>query len=537
MIDHRRHPPSTPWPTPPASDATRGTGFARPRLLILTATLLVNSAMAAAAEPTTVEQFNEQQSRWRQLVGTRLTIEGRCPGWSPQRLLMTKCEMVFEFADDLTVPRSKPGNIIVSGRIEEHGARLVFMVDSIRTRPGDEEQLGIDRGRIDVNSPDEWYGLADWARRRAAFYEDEELDAEATELYRQGVQAEYRRTAADDSAGLVALAGKTRRFGLPDRLRMEFLHEAAVRELDAARSGKRPGFATVMTHALDWLPGAGRPLLEYNDDMQAREAAYLKEPHDTYADAEDDQRRILERLLYINAALANISADAQQDGRNGFAIAERIEATVPEREELAEEYRRREIKWRTDNIARATREDMLLLADRLEKRDEPARAFEARRAWLEAQTPRLKRTVSGQLELAKEYLDLLDDERAAVEVYRELYRSPQSRQLAATRLQDLGYTYDGEEWRSDSLPSDESDLATAIRNGSVREGMTQADVRAVLGKPDSTLRFAQRGQVVELWVYPGPGISIHFARHRPEEEQVAIEVFNLPVSTREQLQH
>lgn len=500
---------------------------------------LLGSALpdvASAEDFTSISQFNAQSNNWSRLIGRQLTLEGRCAALSPERLLMTKCTLIFEFADGVIVPRSKPKNVIITGRLEQRGSRIVFVVSRFRSRLGDLEQLGTDRSDINVNQPDEWYGLADRTRLRAAFYEDEELDAQAADLYRQGVQAEYRRLPADESAGLIALAERTGRLGLPDRLRMEFLHEAVSREFETAQSDQSAGFDTAISRALEWLPGARIPLLQFDDETRRQQAAYLEDRCDIYEAAEDDGRPLLERLLYIEAALNKIERDVADDGHNGFEIAERIEESVPELDELPEEYRLREIDWQTENVARTTREEMLVLVDRLEDRDHEARAIDIRRTWLNARSVRLNRAgVSGRLELAEEYLELLGDEKSAVDIYRELYESPEGQTIAANRLQLLGYTFDGEDWRSESLPENDDELSMAIRNGSVRTGMTESDVRAALGRPEVTLRIASRGQVVELWVYPGPGISIHFARRNIEGEQEAIEVFNLPAQTREQI--
>jgi hypothetical protein len=503
---------------------------------LLSSLVAATGRRAAAEDPTSIEDFNAQSKDWSRLKGTRLKLEGRCAGMSNNRLLMTRCDLVFEFGDGVEAPRTRPQNVVITGHLEEHGSRLVFVVTNLRSAPGDMEQLRLRRFDIDVNSPDEWYGLAGWARKRAAFYEDEDLDAQATELNRQGVNAEYRRLPADESTGLVALAEKTGRLGLSGRLRMEYLHEAISREFEVAQSNERPGFDTVMAHALKWLPGARTPLVEYNEAVKQTQAAYLKDRIKTYDAAEDDERPVLERLLYIQAALGKIERDAATDGRNGFEIASRIEASIPELDGFPEEYRQREIQWQTEHVTELTREELLVLVDRLEDRNQEGQGLEVRRRWLEARAERLNQAgVSGRLELAEEYVDLVGDEEAAVDIYRELYHSPEGQKIAASRLQDLGYTFDGQKWRSGPLPEQADDLSMAIRNGSVRAGMTQADVRAVLGRPETTLRFASRGQVVELWVYPGPGVSIHFARHHSDEEPTAIDVFNLPARTREQL--
>lgn len=503
---------------------------------LLASLVATTGGRASAEEPTSIEDFNAQSKDWPRLVGARLKLEGRCALMSGNRLLMTRCDLIFEIGEGADAPRTRPDNAVITGHLEERGSRLKFIVTNVRSAPSDMEQLRLRRFEIDVNNPDAWYELADWARKRAAFYEDEDLDARATELYRRGVDAEHRRLAADDTAGLVALAEKTGRLGLPVRLRMEFLHEAVSRELASSESNGRPGLDTVMAHALKWLPGARTPLVEYSDAVRETQAAYLKDRVETYDAAEDDERPKLERLLYIHAALGRIERDAAKDGRNGFEIARRIEDSIPELKELPEDYRQREVQWQTEHVTELTREELLVLVDRLEKRNQEGQGIDVRRKWLKARAERLNQAgVSGRLELAEEYMNLVGDKDAAVDIYRELYQSPEGQTIAASRLQELGYTFDGKEWRSGPLPDKVDALSMAIRNGSVRAGMTQTDVRAVLGRPETTLRFASRGEVAELWVYPGPGVSIQFARRRSDEEPTAIEVFNLPAHTREQL--
>ena len=75
----------------------------------------------------------------------------------------------------------------------------------------------------------------------------------------------------------------------------------------------------------------------------------------------------------------------------------------------------------------------------------------------QAQEPALREQgASGLLDLAKEYVALLDDADAAATIYMELFQTRTGQQTARAELVKLGYQFDGTKWRK----SDEAALET-----------------------------------------------------------------------------
>ena len=490
--------------------------------------LFAGGLSTAEAEPISVETLLSKRDDWSKYKGTELQIEGRWSILNESRLLLTNCDdLIFLLDDSVNIPTKKSRNVEVTGTFDTRGTKLVFRVTRLRMRLEDLEQVRVWRGEIKLNDAESWYRLADWTSNRAEFYEDDELAAEAIALYRQGVQAEHRRLPANDVDGLYELADRIIELELPVELREEFLHEAVRRELNAARKRKADEYPGVLTHALEHLPGSDRPLTLDEETVRLREA-YQNDPLTVYESAKPPVRRVLNRMLYAEAALESIESGAAEDGRNGFEIAKRIEETIPEFTELAESYRRREIDYQLEQAADLPRAELLTLVTRLEERDQQARAEEVKLRWLNAREETFRdRGLRGLLELAEESIALLGDEDRAADIYREIYRDPAGVELGRERLVQLGYEYIDEEWVKADADNDDP-VADAIRRGIVRRDMTDDQVRAALGgRPESVLRMAARNGITEFWIYPDHGVAIRFARRSVEAARTVVDITDL----------
>ncbi len=505
------------------------------RLGAVAAVLLALAAGASAQGdgPASVKAFVAERAKWQRLQGTTLSVEGRWSIFNDERLLLTKCDLVFVIDDSVRVPASKTKNVEVTGRLETREGMLIFLVTRLKLQPSDLDSVRDRRARLETNSPQEWYALAEWATERGEFYEDEALLREATDLNHTGLIVEYRKVPTSSIEPLFTLAQKALRLGLPRELHDRIVHDALRRELKIARQGKPDMYNVVLTHVLERLPDSDvRVTLDEGTLEQRR--LYGEDPLGVYEQADEDQRRTLHRLFYAEAALEQIEASAAEDGRNGFEIARRIEQTVPEFSSLADEYRAREIDYQIQNVPELTRESLLTLASRLEERDQAARAEEVKRRWLSAMEPKFRgRGINGKFDLAEEYIQLLGDEAAAAEVYREVFEERAGQEVARAKLVELGYRFNGAEWvLADDDPADPT--ADAIRRGIVRRGMTDDQVQAALGgRPTSVIRFASRGQVTELWVYREHGVSIRFHRRAATEPRTAVEICDLSTVPRD----
>jgi hypothetical protein len=499
---------------------------------LLSFTLHALPVLAQDADAISVAEFVRQQPRWQRMQGSTLKIEGRRLALNDQRLMFKNCNLPFVLGEEVRVPTGPNKSVQVTGTLDTRQGKQVFVVSRLKEVPTDAETLADRRGRLTPDDASGWYTLADWAQQRGAFYDDSELLTSATDLRRAGLMIEYRQIALNDIPGLYTLAAKSEKLGLPPELRDQLIHDAVRRELKTVKPGDaRQQLDVVLTHVLNRLPKSGLaiPLIDKKLPPQVTELdqKYQANPLETYEQADQDQRYLLHRLIYAHAQRQRIEMEAADDGSNGFKIAARIEKELPEFIELADEFREREIKHDLERVPQLTRDELLTLATRLEERERGGRASEIKREWLTAQEPKLREVgAGGLLDLAQEHIALLNDTEGAAAIYMELSKDRAGQATASARLVELGYQFDGNEWKksSDGAP-DGTD--GAIRRGIVRKGMSSEQVRAAFGQPPSVVKFAVRGQISERWVYPDHGVAIEFSRRGPEGESTAVQVSEL----------
>lgn len=489
------------------------------------------TAQAQDDDAMSVQEFMTKRERWPILKGATLKVEGRYRGVSDERLSLTNCDMLFEFAEGVKPPPTRGRTVQVSGSIESRQGKLIFLVTKIKALPSDADTLGDRRGRLTQDDAGPWYALAEWATGRGRFYEDENLLSAAVELQRTAIDIEYRQIGITEIEPLYALAQKVQKLGLSPMIRDDLYHDALRRELRDARQREARQRDIALAHILERLPKAGTPSSLDEATFAAEQAAYEQAPLEVYRQADADKRRTLDRIFYASAYLERIELDANPEGRNGYVIAARIEQIVPEYKSLAARYRTKEIDWQLANVPKLSRDELLKLVERLEARAEDgdeARIIEAKTNWLAAEEPKFReRGSSGLLDFAQEQIALLNDPDRAAELYIELFNDPTAQSVARGRLVDLGYQFDGTTWTK-SADGGPEDTAEAIRRGIVRRGMTSEQVRAAFGgKPSSVVKFAVRGQVSELWVYREHRVAIEFSRRGADADLKAVKVSDL----------
>jgi len=517
---------------------TRRRRFAR--AVLWCAAALIGGMLAAApasaqdGDAVSVAEFVRQEARWPRMHGTTLKIEGRRLALNQERLLFKGCDLPFILGEGVRVPNGPNRSVQVTGTLATRQGKQVFVVSRLKEVPTDAETLADRRGRLPADDASKWFDLADWAQQRGTFYDnDSELLTSAIELRRAGIMIEYRQLELNDIPGLYALSAKVEKLGLPPELRDQLIHDAVRRELKSVKPNDARQLDVVLTHVLNRLPRSGIaiPLPDGHDEwpepVVELEKKYLANPLETYELATFDDRSLLHRLIYARAQLQRIEMDAAADGSNGFKVAARIEKELPEFKAQIKAYREKEVDWQLTRVAQLTRDELLTLATRLEERGRESRAEEVKREWLTAQEPKLRETgAGGLLDLAQEHIALLNDTAGAARIYMELSRDRAGQATASARLVELGYQFDGNEWKKSSdVAPDGTD--GAIRRGIVRKGMSSEQVRAAFGPPPSVVKFAVRGQVSELWVYPDHGVAIEFNRRGVEGESTAVQVSEL----------
>jgi len=501
------------------------------RVLGVLCALAVLNPLRAAAETLSVSDLLARQPAWEEMAekGEQVRLEGRVESASGLLIRLRKLPLPLRPANDAFPDLRRGTNRVEAvGRITRRGMDLVFTATELKEVPSDAENYALRESALDAGDPADWYGLADWAAARGGFYDDRFLLDKATEARRKGLALE-RQIATNDAAALAALAAKADGFGLAE-LRQELTHESLRVRWDGLRQDPSSDLAPLLEQAASLLPGAAAPLALWPADLSAR---YAAEPLASYNRADAEERSTLDRLFFAEVQLVAIERLADPEGADGELIAARIASVLPERADLAEAYREREIDYRLQRIEVATRSEALDLAKRLEER---GRADEARRAltaWLAAREAALRKDgPAGLVVVAEDYASVLGDKETAARLLIEAaMENPKSADIR-DRLDRLGYVlYEGE-WitkeEAEKKPVDPIKLA--IREGRVTAGMSPEQVRKALGIPDRVARAAIVSQVHEAWVYGQAGrggLVVHLLRYSARGEARVVGVGGL----------
>lgn len=485
--------------------------------------LLVAMGVVAGATAThaaqSIEDFTKRQSQWKQMVGLKFRLEGRYSLFSSKLLKFQKCDLFFHAVTEFPRLTGRSRTVEVFGTLVENDGRLQFDVEQLRELPSDEQRYRAKLAQFRRPTSEQYLEVGAWAAGRARFYHDDALLEQANSANRQGIQVARSHLLPDDWKGLLALSRKARRLELSSEFWMEYVHQAYRMRWDDVR--KPPANTDRVLDLLDQivrdLPGSTNSIPEPSPNLRER---YASEPFATYHEADVEHRRLLHRFFYSEIALSEIERQVADDFSNGYAIAAQIEARIPECGDLADSYRDRELRYRQSQLSTASRRQALELADQFRRRDQPERARSSLKLWLDSREARLRQEgPSGLIQLADDYIALLDSRAPAVILLKEAYaNSPQvAENPAGERLSQLGYELHAGQWltadEARSIPLDDNERA--IREGRIETGMTGEEVRRALGQPQKIHRMAYYGHVTEVWVYgvsPNPQMAVHFTR-------------------------
>jgi hypothetical protein len=89
---------------------------------------------------------------------------------------------VFRLSDPLPRSSLKSTVLEVTGTLEKENNRFVFRVRTVTSRSSDIDTLRSKRFNIHSDNADDWYRVSEWAKKRGAFYGDEELLKQARDL-------------------------------------------------------------------------------------------------------------------------------------------------------------------------------------------------------------------------------------------------------------------------------------------------------------------------------------------------------------------
>lgn len=493
---------------------------------------MLGNLSEARAEVRSIQEFMVFKDKWDKFVATEYVwqLEGRYSGISDDTLTFMNCPLPFRLSSDLANNRDNSSVVEVTGTIVQEEKGLAFRVKKLEARPRDMDRLKSMRFEIDIQKPENWYRLADWARERGAFYKDKDLAAAAVDLDRLGVLTELRQLKPEDEQGFATLKQKAREKQLDPPLIQQITHdELQARFLNLRKKEfSEPAWKQLEEQIQQELLRTKKPLATFPSELNDK---YLAAPREVYAAANSDERRTLGRLFLIETLLQRLLHQARPDGSNGFEIADQLQALTPERADLQKTYHDLAIAWNLKRIDVATRIQLDGLASRLEKLGRKDLAIAAKQKWLSVRESVFRQDgARGLADLAELWMSLLQDESKATRLMQEAWVENPQYTPATDWLTAHGYQLIEGKWLSEieiaAMPEDPRKVA--IREGRLEVGMTATDVHAAIGTPPTSMtRSVSRRQVTEWWVYKDSGILVQLVKGSRERESHVVSVEKL----------
>lgn len=468
-------------------------------LMTLFVDLAASGIAFAAEEIWSIEQLNAQKEHWADWLDKPLKVEGRVSAVSKRQFRFVRCDLTFHVTEEQSRTVGNVRNVEVSGRMkkDKETGKLIFVADRVKVLPTDAEQFDSREARLKSANAEDWYELASWARTRGTFYGDDELLSRAKRAWLKGIHFERQSLPDGDAEARFDLADKLADSKLEEALRTELVHEGARLKWERAKNDarERTGFS-------EWLaktyPVATRPLDAVPVELQRR---YEAQPLETFRAADDATRDVLARLFFIQVESTRILALAKNDGSNASAIADALEERVPERVDLIRKYRDQSFEWRKTSVTSASRQEALRLAEELKSRDQADAARDLLRRWIHSREDRLRKDGPiGLMQLAEDYLQLVQDEHTAVKLLAEAHKLDPSFADSSERLKQLGYRLEQERWVKGEA-SDGLQTPGQASHGQLSIGMTSDEVLALLGTPTAKSRVFTSAGVHEVWSF------------------------------------
>jgi hypothetical protein len=489
--------------------------------------------LAWGAEARSIQEFMTYQDKWEDFVVTDYVwhLEGRYAFIGDHTMQFLHCPLQFLISRESGRNHGGTGVVEVAGRLVKEDNKLVFRVEQLTSRPKDLDRVRSMRFEIESDSPEDWYRVASWARDRGKFYDDKELFEAARDLDRNGILTEFRKLNASDEDAMSALISKAREKQVGDDLVQTLVHQSLCTRLKniRAKAFSDAAYRDLLVQISQELPGSNTPLEKYPAELAKQ---YAAESQQVYVSVDAEQRRVLDRLFFLEVTTERILTTARPDGSNGFEIADRLRSEAPERSDLANEYEKQALAAKMKKIDVSTRSQLEELTTRLDNDGKKDAANDARRAWLLAREPLFRQDgARGLVDLAQQWIALLHDLDAAAQLYIEAWRVNPQYTPASDWLTTHDYQLVNGAWYPKSevpmMPVSPRELA--IREGRVEKGMTATEVRSALGAvPTSITRLASSGPLIsEWWVYKEAGVLVRLSKSGRDAESTVVDVERL----------
>jgi hypothetical protein len=502
--------------------------------LILPGFLLLNSAIALG-QSTTLPELLAAKDQWPTYAvdGKKFQFEGRFEGRSGNTIRIIKFDVSCNLPSNGTFPDNiRSGQRIdIIGRFLSENSKLSFVVSRILIKDTDMGKIRSRAKDIPADQPTKLLSLADEYQSDANFYEDTALKAEIAALRTDGV-LQLRKSARGDVAKLRELLKQSQSLGI----RSDVMQLLQFEIIYAASKIKNADVEALVAETKMSCEGWDQLVPPVPERLRL---AFPKQAVETFSEAQKNDRRALNRLLYQSLRLRQIQSMIKPDGSNGLEISKLIRSEFGDHDPLAAQFEERYVTYRLTPIATLSRTGLQGLTEELTTLKRSQQVPSAVRDWLLAQERKIGTSnLAGLLRTADEYLfaaDLLqspDYGRQGVELLKKAWisaseSSPTDAEQIADRLNRLGWERLDNKWMTNdqmkALPK--NDVQLAIREGRVVPGMNAQQVVQTLGQPTKISRLGSRKSVCELWSYEGEhsaGMVIRFRRNSDDKATASI---------------
>lgn len=457
----------------------------------------------AAAESLEVHELESQLAKYD---GRQLTVVGRFKSANAQRMLLVDSQIEFRLSKTAGRVRSSFKNVEVTGRLSQDGKQWTLAVEHVAAAPGEAETFADRRKAILPGDYRRLYDLCAWLRSRAGWYHDDVLVRLAAEHYRQAFAWEEEALAkADDPSRLLDLAARGAQLGLEaaecDRIR----HRALWIRLRQTPSDAEPELRRLAMEIAATWPRAADAGTAWTAEEEAVVATYMVDPLASYAQADAQRRPLLQRALWVEVMGRALEAAARSDAARLAELALEAEKSLPERPDWNRRLRLQEARRLARTPQDLTRGKAVALHHELTSLGQPDEAKRLLSQWLGQARRKLNADdAEGHAQLAANYLELLDDNDTAAQLYQLALRAAPEFAEAQAALQMLGYRRVAGAWQKAVKSTDDEADSRQPEPRGVQPGDTEQEVVRRLRQPDRITRTLSAGYLSELWIYDGP---------------------------------
>ena len=476
-------------------------------LLLLTAT--------AEAEVLTVPVLLERQGQWDawSKAKKQIQVTGRYRSRIGDELHLQKLDLSFVPQRGMQFPKRLHAGtrLTIFGRISTGGKRPEFRMSRCNVGRPDEDSFQQEFSLISVDKASARYALVDRYHQTAEFYGDSKLE-HVLQQGRATTFAQQRSEAGNDPVALWKLIDPGPGFAIDDHLKLHIQFQVMV-----LRSQKEsPG--QVLDDLRMYLPGWNQTTASISPKI-AR--AFETEPVAAWGREQEAGQRQLERLLYRQVRLQEITKGVKTDGSNGLELAAVLRKELPEEVETIRDLESGWADHELQSVATLPKRRLEALITLLaeHQRDDDIRSGVD--TWLEQQIRRFRDSgLEGEVRVGEEHFYAFErwkqpkHREQGIEWFKKSWQtarkvSPDDAEEIGQRLERLGWTRMHDRWMTleevRQLPA--TDIGRAAREGKVVAGMSPAQVRKIHGEPDRRVRIASSRHVEEVWTYGKRGNS------------------------------